>query len=78
MQIEQFSDILEWTANYHKALAEQLHCCCKKTDLNKLVLDYLAMHENHLSKLILAFKNIFVGSLIPGSTESLSMWTFTS
>ena len=23
MQIEQFSDILEWTANYHKALAEQ-------------------------------------------------------
>ncbi|AJP44031.1 hypothetical protein C7Y69_16000 [Alteromonas sp. KS69] len=58
MQIEQFSDILEWTANYHKALAEQLHCCCKKTDLNKLVLDYLAMHENHLSKLILAFKNL--------------------
>ena len=56
MQVETLKDVLGWTQQYHHHLSTCLEHCANENDSerSRLLLDYLAKHEQHLEALISA------------------------
>ncbi|WP_197911721.1 hypothetical protein [Kineobactrum salinum] len=58
MEVKTFLDLIEWTRKLHAKLAECLaHCASHHQDERaSLLLDYLALHETEMEKMVAAFE----------------------
>jgi len=71
MQVENLKDVLDWTIKFHQQLSSCLADCAKKNDSEraKLLLDYLAQHEQALTKVIIEFEKTT-------SKNALNTWCY--
>lgn len=71
MQVETLKDVLHWTEEFHKCLANCMENCVEQSDSErvKLLLKYLAEHEDKLVKVIEGFER--------GASENvLNTWCY--
>jgi DNA integrity scanning protein DisA with diadenylate cyclase activity len=71
MQVENLRDILDWTIDFHQQLSLCLADCANKNESEraKLLLDYLAQHEQRLTKVIMKFEKT-------ASSNALNTWCY--
>lgn len=71
MQAENLKDVLDWTIDFHQQLSLCLTDCAKENENEraKLLLDYLAQHEQSLTEVITEFKKI-------ASKNALNTWCY--
>jgi DNA integrity scanning protein DisA with diadenylate cyclase activity len=71
MQVENLKDILDWTIDFHQQLSLCLADCVNKNESEraKLLLDYLAQHEQTLTKVIMGFEKT-------ASSNALNTWCY--
>lgn len=71
MQIETLRDVLHWTTEFHQHLSECLaHCASKnESERAKMLLDYLADHEEKLAYVVERFEKT-------GDSSALNTWCF--
>lgn len=60
MQIEQIKDILDWTVSYHQQMGQCYEQCVNQSESTriKMLLDYLASHEQQLANAISKYEAI--------------------
>jgi hypothetical protein len=71
MQVENLRDILDWTIDFHQQLSLCLTDCANKnvSERARLLLDYLAQHEQTLTKVIMKFEKT-------ASSNALNTWCY--
>jgi hypothetical protein len=71
MQVETLKDVLAWTVKFHRNLSACLrHCAGSNQDARaKLLLDYLAQHEEKLSAIVSRFEET-------AETRALNTWCY--
>lgn len=71
MEIKTFSDLIDWTRNLHQQTAACLAHCATEHDQERarILLDYLATHENELERTVERFRN-------EGDTGVLRTWIY--
>ncbi|SDJ97038.1 ATPase [Microbulbifer yueqingensis] len=71
MQVETLQDVLEWTTELHRNLAECLGECAKSNEDKRasMLLDYLAEHEERLAGLVDQFE-------VNAETRALNTWCY--
>lgn len=71
MQAEKLGDVLNWTIDFHQQLSSCLSDCAKvnENERARLLLDYLAQHEQSLTEIIAKFKII-------ASSNALNTWCY--
>lgn len=71
MKTETVKDILQWTAAYHRAIAESLEQCGEESaePRMRMLLDYLEQHEKQLAQVIDRFES-------SSALDELNTWCF--
>lgn len=71
MRIETLKDVLKWTELFHKQLSDCLAHCADETESErlKMLLDYLAEHEQVLSDVLVRFE-------ATASANALNTWCY--
>lgn len=71
MQVETLKDVLEWTRKFHSNLSDCLHQCAESNESERarLLLDYLAKHEDKLSGLVAEFE-------VGAEMKALNTWCY--
>ncbi|WP_308365889.1 MULTISPECIES: ATPase [unclassified Microbulbifer] len=71
MQVETLKDVLVWTREFHRNLSDCLRHCALNNENSraKLLLDYLAQHEQELSQIVSGFVET-------AETRALNTWCY--
>lgn len=71
MEVETLKDVLEWTRKFHRNLSGCLRECAghNESERARLLLDYLAQHENQLAGLVSDFED-------QAETRALNTWCY--
>jgi len=71
MKTETVKDILQWTADFHRGIAESLELCEEETrdQRMQMLLDYLEQHEQRLADMIDRFED-------SSALDELNTWCF--
>lgn len=71
MQVETLRDVLVWTREFHKNLSACLRHCAgrNESDRAKMLLEYLARHEEELSGIVAGFVDT-------AETRALNTWCY--
>lgn len=71
MKTETVKDILQWTAAFHRAIADSLELCEEETQDQRMqmLFDYMEQHEHHLAHMIDRFED-------NAALDELNTWCF--